>query len=511
MMKKIIIFLLHGLRYVSFLAPFFVFAWLFEQYFALDGTLVIPYSFTRENTRAPQLITEFGPSDRLLRPEKRLLDGVSYRRLHAEPVYFRVTMPRLYERVRVDLTYENRAQPLFEIGLARGDKEQFSFDFRSLQNTFIDRSLAGKIHLGFKVTDAKQQLHLLQREPVFANVETFLQQLPAHPEYRVALYNTSISPGVRLPDYTATSSRFEINPTLRGRHEFFTYIKNETFDVRFTWQDINRKVGSDPVRIQLWSADTLVSEKLYEDDTILEASGAVSEKHQGGLLLAGLSEGTYKIIFDASDDIIIREISTTQHRFVVSQRLYLVDAVDLASQLSDLSLRPTELVTNISSLSARTSHDTGLQTVNIHGIPFAITARGRLHEWSDELFALPEIRSITVPLNDVEFFGNGFFAFTRESFFDPNGSVERLMPNIDFENTDFLLYADYTTPVQIGSWIHATAQYDIRKDHLQENNSLYFILSAPGISKISTDVLIRNLTITLEKEPFSWRDIFRRF
>src|SRR3989338_9413098 len=106
--KKIALFLLRLIRFASFLVPFVVLAWLLEQYFAFDGKLVIPYSFEKEQKGQQQLITEFGPSDRLLPPETRLADGVTYRRLREEPVYFRVRMPRLYEKVRVDMMYANR-------------------------------------------------------------------------------------------------------------------------------------------------------------------------------------------------------------------------------------------------------------------------------------------------------------------------------------------------------------------------------------------------------------------
>ncbi|OGY83759.1 MAG: hypothetical protein A3F54_05255 [Candidatus Kerfeldbacteria bacterium RIFCSPHIGHO2_12_FULL_48_17] len=507
------------LRAVCILVPVLVFGWLLNQYFAFGGRLVTHYSFAKDLRDQEQIISDLQPAGRVSSPEADLDSGVQYRRWRLEPIYFDVFMPRLYEKATVSLTYSNPSQKFISLGLRKGNPEiANTFDFQPLENKIIDHSKWSLLY------DQANDISFLQEDNDFKSVQDFFNNVPR--DKKVGVFNVNFHPPIILPDYAPQPGRLVINSTLRGRHVFYTYIKDEDLDLHFTWQDINRGFGADPVNVEIMHNDQLVKNVSLADDGQVTPSGLTSQPTDFRLQEADLPEGVYTIIFNITDDVFIRSIDTAQHLFVAENTLFLAAGEDYKQQIPDLDLAQTQVFSDALRLRAQTTHDTGLQVIDINGQSLILQTLGAPQAWNSPFFditesaaaaaglARPDITTITVPKNDVQLFANGFYAFTPDSYFNPRRNIVELTPDTPAVDLDYLLFSHYTPPGKRGKWLTTTASFDIRADHLQEGGrTLNFILSAPGLDLVDDDILIRDVTVTLEKKPFSFsklKDFFAR-
>ena len=78
----------------------------------------------------------FTPLDRA-RPTQE--GGRWYSDIVAEPVYFHVAAPRLYDAASVTLRYRNEGQPYLALG-ARTDLDAWSFDLKPIDLPMLDTS-----------------------------------------------------------------------------------------------------------------------------------------------------------------------------------------------------------------------------------------------------------------------------------------------------------------------------------------------------------------------------------
>jgi hypothetical protein len=103
--------------------------WLFYQNLVPTGILVL------EHTKAS---AKSHISD--LHPEKRVVDigrDGNNQRFFVDPVYFDAKVPREFDTVTVDLTWQNQSQPILELG-ARNVRGVWSFVLKPLQSRIID-------------------------------------------------------------------------------------------------------------------------------------------------------------------------------------------------------------------------------------------------------------------------------------------------------------------------------------------------------------------------------------
>lgn len=495
---------LSWIRKLCFVLPFFVFLCFGWKYFAISGMYRTSYDFFREDRRDVQLIHDFIPSSRILAPEKNIGTGVVYRRMVEDPLYFSVSLPRLYEKATVRLTYQNPTHNIVELGLRAGGNETWAFVWQPLENKVIDRALKQ----WKSVSDSRAGASLLSPKGDFGSYQDFIARFPV--DARVGTYNTVVYPDVHLPNYTPSPQKQSFHHALRGMHTFYTYIDGETLDVTFSFQDLNRKFGGDPVTLLLFSKGELLDAQSLPDDGIDTASGQVSTLQTKHLSYAGLSTGVYQLTIQASDDILIRSSETAQRYFVASGAVFPVQGDDLTLQIPDTPAEAISLFTNASEMTFTTVHDAAFQEVRIGDDTLRLDATGKIFSWMGVSSDTHEVRSVVLPKSDAKISGNGFFSFSPDSFFDPNLNIERIASHHILEDFDYLLVGNYSPPERQGSWNVATKTFAIRGENIQEGNDLQFAISAPDLASLGNSLLIRDITVTLDKAPLSWDKVVRK-
>ena len=137
----------------------------------------------------------------------------------------------------------------------------------------------------------------------------------------MATYHYDLQQPLIIPDYVAANALTTTNVSLRGYHEYLTYIKNEPLLIQADLMDMNREAGDDPVELLVLDADgVLVANQLLEDDGVIEASNQGSAMRSVALVKNDLTEGVYKVILKADRDIFFRRLTTRQRYMTLLAR-----------------------------------------------------------------------------------------------------------------------------------------------------------------------------------------------
>lgn len=116
-------------RAIFCLASIALLAWLFWQNLVPTGVLILEHR--KVSPASP--ISDLHPQTRVI----DLKDDGSSQRFFGDPVYFDVKVPRQFDKVVVDISWQNQAQPILELG-ARKIRGEFAFVLKPLQNKIIE-------------------------------------------------------------------------------------------------------------------------------------------------------------------------------------------------------------------------------------------------------------------------------------------------------------------------------------------------------------------------------------
>ncbi|MFH0818670.1 MAG: hypothetical protein V1898_01615 [Patescibacteria group bacterium] len=476
-----------------FVAIVALFLFLLNNYFVFNGKLTISYDFCSPAT----LITEFTPTGRALAIEKNLKTGECYQRIVGEPVYFTSYVPRSFDTAEVAINYQNPSQSILELGVQKSI--DWNFELKPLENKFIDNSTWDRIN-----TD---NIIFLQKQKKYNSYQEFLDNVPT--DKKIATYNYSLPYKFVIDDYEPSDKQLEINTALRGRHEFYTYLgKGEDLDFTFYWQDINWALSADNFIVRIYKDDTEIQTEVEPGDGNTDISGTASLVKEKQIKLTNLSGGLFRIVVDVSNDVFIRKIITKQHLLVVKNRIFLADSEAHKNSISDLTLDPTTLYTNSDILLARTDHSESLQSISINNDKLELIRTGEDFKWSDDN-NLGSIKIINAVLNDVYIQGFGYYSFTPESFFDPDYGIDILRTDMNMDNYDYLIAKDYSAPTAVRSWNAATQSF-VLDTVPGDRKTLNFILSAPGITDINSQIIVKNIEIKFKKDPLNLKNLWPR-
>ena len=457
-----------------------LFLFLIYQYAAFSGELTIKYSFCDD----PSLITQLTPNGRALEPEKNLKTKECYQRMVGEPVYFTATAPRSFDVADVSLVYKNPTQSIIEMGIQRSI--EWKFDLQPFENKFIDDSTWDR--------QDRDNIILLQKNKNFDSVDDFVNNIPI--DTRIATYNYNLPYEFTIDNYQPSENILEINKTLRGRHEFYTYLEDENLDFTFTWQDINRAYPDDNFIVKIYKADT-------EIHNVVESS-TDSDKHEKQVQLTNLSGGLYRIVIEVSDDILIHNIKTKQHLLVAKDKLFLVDNTEYG-----LEEKPSIVYTNSDEFLFKTDHPTGIQTVAIGEEEFSVDAMNKFLEWETQVEDMNTFKSMSVPRNDLIIQGYGYLAFSEDSYFDPNYKIDELRSTTDIEEYDYLVAANYESPQKERRWQTANTSFKLNGVP-GDRKTLNFVLSAPELDEVKDDIIIKDVIITLNRPALTPKEILNK-
>lgn len=481
------------LRVFFFSLPIILLGWLLYKDFVVSGVLEAEYDF---KSRSP-LISALRPQGRV--SEILNKDGDSFQEVTKEPVYFDARLPRIFDTAEVTVRYKNFGEDIIELG-AMKDFERWSFDLKPVENAVVSRLFQDKLRWS-RIQEGS--VILFQKNSRFKNIKDFLEHLPDIS--KIAVYNFALPRDFNIPSYKPKDGGVSIRKTLRGSHRAYTYVKDENLDFQFLFQDLNRHAGDDYVSINIYRGDESVYEDFIKIDSIASDAKVLSKTKEVKVNIPKLQEGVYMIdIFMPSDDIAIRGVTTTQDMLVFKNRVYLGDNAGYADEWQNEREAPTVLYASGRELSAKTTHVEGIQDVEVNNsvLPVAETHKKYTREM------LQKLNRIVAPRNDILLESHGVFAFTKDSFFNPE--VLALTDSGEFDE-DFIEYvvAEYVSPKEHSDgWKENTIRFRV-SDYYTKDNELHFIVSLPNLEENKKGMAISEIRVRFTDKPLGFSDIMQ--
>jgi hypothetical protein len=394
------------------------------------------------------------------------------------------------------------------------------YDKATVRISFLSGGLDQEVHLGFKdqrvwhyktkpvylplLENLKWQRvnfyspTLYQKEGTAVSFEEFIKNPPT--DKVVGTYYLSESYArENLDGYKPKSERTKIDVPLRGSHSFFTYVQDEPFFLKVGKQDLNWYDGADRVRIVVTKDGKILQEKTIADDGINNASQQFKDIQYETLEYVGgnAPNGLYRVQIIASADSIIKYIESSFSLMSFQGPIFAISGSDAYNpELAKGS--PNTLYTDALKLTFRTSHSAAFQKIKINNDEIDISEVDKDFTYDSKS---SDRNVIQIPEGDVFVDGVGYFSFATDQFFTPFIYKKyEVKGKDDLEKIDYLL-TDYVKPFNMAEgWREAELTFDI-KDAFYDKDKLSWIIRAPGLKTNGNSVLIKDIEVTLEKEP----------
>jgi len=484
------------IKILIILTPIIILGWVFNKQFAPLGQLTLEQNF-KDNSF---FISDFYPSERTERVQKD--DGYYAKTIEGDTVYFDLTLPRLYKEAVVKVTYKNDAQPLINLGIQNA-KSQWAFIDQSLESKALDT-------LSWEKT-SEAGLTLWQKEPRYENISDLVANLPADKKILTHHYDgfDKLARQIKLDNYQPAVQVTKIDQALRGSHTILTYLKDENLDYSFKITDINQSFGDDSFKVSVYNYQTQEIVKSYslKDDGVSEASEQSLQLDDFQIDIPDLSAGTYQISIEASDDIIIEEITTGQHLLVFSKKLNLADTA-LSNSAAGLNNNNVQLYTQANSLNLSTDNLAGLQDLLINDNSLSIREVNKKYIADQKGSLTASLNKIWVSPNNILLETDGYFVFNKENYFSPQlDNLSKITADTNLDESDYII-AEYSSPQVIDkNWRQAETKFDLTKAYLDKDLKVKFRLSAPGLFANQREIKVDKIEIKLYKDPLNWEKI----
>ncbi|WP_321420503.1 PGF-pre-PGF domain-containing protein [uncultured Methanomethylovorans sp.] len=209
---------------------------------------------------------------------------------------------------------------------------------------------------------------------------------------------------------TDTAKETNISMQLRGEHEIYTYVNNETLSLSISKHDLNWYKGADELNVTVYSSKgEIVGNMTIHDDGQTSATRTVGNIQTETLEVTRLQNGIYHIELKSNDDdIVIDELHSDQDKLVFDGKIFVLSPGDLYVGSNKRF-----------SLKFMTLHDEGLQNITIEGNNHTYhTKLDTKNKWIN-IKLPPSISSyrIKIPKGDVKVESDAYFAFSEEAFF----------------------------------------------------------------------------------------------
>ncbi len=468
------------------LAPFALGAWLVWQEFVPSGVFVVEKIMGKPSPFLDDLL----PGSRASLPHKDA-QGDMVQSLTGDPVYLFVHPHRSFETITAEIWFKNTSIPLIEFGgLVSADNE--AFNLHPLQNLLLDQFSWTRIQEGDRL--------LLQRDSTYSSLEDFFASPPAVEQ--VATYHDDWSVPYQPTFYIPSSIIKTTALSFRGHHTIKTYVKEETLSFSFTYMDMNREEGDDPVQILVFNEkDQAVAEARMVDDGVIEATALPSVLQTIIISVSDLPEGVYQIELNVGRDIFFRSITTSQQKWAFVRSLFVADEVGYR----DVPLG-AQLVTNAKQFSFQTRHAEGVQDVQIGEQTVSVTTP---FETVAQKITQPGLAILSIPLGDIEIQSDGMIATSANTFFQPDPIPLTAQTDLVSLGVDYIL-ATYVPPRQEGNWWVAEVNFNA-SILTQEQDAWKFVFSLPGILEQEGSVDVGKIRMTWTRDPLTWVSFWQFF
>ena len=381
--------------------------------------------------------------------------------ISGDPTYFFMHPHRHFDVVHAEIWFKNKEVPILELG-ALADPIGPGYDLHPLQNKLIDDSSWERLE--------EEELVLLQRKSVYSSMQDFFENPPAREE--MATYHVALSEPYRLQDYEPSFAQQTMDVSLRGSHEFYTYIKNEILFFDFFFNH-NEK----PVEIVVTNEQgDVVAHQTATDESI-------------AITVPDLLEGVYKVHMKASEETVFQKIITSQ------QKITFLNHVSLGP------MPPASLWTETKSLRFVTPQAQAIQTILIGKDPFVIAEPYVSYGYS---LTQPGLVPIQFQKGEGQIDAIGHFAFSKDAWINPD--PVRLWPgqNLDLLGVNYVI-AQYVSPRKMGHWFVAQVEFDASLFAQEKPGTWKFVFSAPEISTMNTSFDVGKIDMVWKRKPLTLR------
>ncbi len=451
------------------MVPIVLFGWLWNQWQVPSGT------FETEH-----IVGESSPFLDELAPNERVGDvgetavGDAVQSIVGDPAFFFVHPQRDdFKLLDLEIWFQNTTLPIVEFGALSSVRPDV-YALYPIHNRLIEESSWDRID--------EDGVVLLQRTRVYDSISAFFSDPPSRD--RVATYRADFNVPFRLANYEPRSSLQSINVSLRGHHEFKTYIKNETLSFVFSYMDMNRDEGADVIRATVFNEDgEPVAQARGADDENVSDDAVASGLRTLDLVVPGLAQGVYKVVLDTTRDIFFRTITTPQHKLVFLNSLFIGDEVGYRE-----TPRGATLWTLSGRLRMQTRHAQGVQTIRASTTQLVIEEP---YEWYTLALARDELQRVDVPAGDLEIIAQGPIALSADQFFNPDPVPLTSYQSLADLGVDYVL-ARYTSPRLEGDWLVASVPFNV-DDLYEDERAWKFSFSTPEIEALGGELDIHKI------------------
>ena len=489
-------------KIIIWLLPLLLIFWILSQYFSLSGKFEATYNVQDESP----FISNFAAKeqDKLIGTTNINGREESYQLITTSPLYFDITVPRLFPDATVSITYQNpQNQPELNLGVLQSN-EQYYIQEMAHYSRELEEILDDPYGEWSIVQDDTTML-FQQGDKQFDTIDAFLAS--DYDKADTASFNYPLKINKVLPGYQAKNEAVVFTKSIRGAHSFYVYIgEGERMSIDLTVQDINRHYNEDIYRVAVFNfADSVVQEFSIPDDGNVDPNGVVGSEQQVAIDIPDLQKGVYRIDVDANDDLFTKQITTTQNKFMFDSQIYLTDNTEYKDIVGEGPFQPTVLYTDSSTVSALTSHDAGLQTLTLGQGQLLLDTRHTFINSHD----LQGITKITSPKNDILISGDGHFSFSQDQLFDTTfGSIPSLEDLNSLDGFSYII-ANYTPTEMKGDWLIASQKVSVPQLYYHDNK-VRFIITMPGLPEEGRTLKVKEVTVLFEKEPITIRNIFSK-
>lgn len=416
-------------------------------------------------SQGPEMISELEPSGRVWGREHNLNTNEYYQRVLSDPVYFSAQVPRSFDNAKVTIEYDNAAQPLVELGLEKYGEG--NFELKPLENKAIDNLDWPYIEEG--------SVRLYQKEETYETIGDFVNNLPK--DKKIATYHYDLFPEVAIEDYEPRDEIKDISANLIGDHEFVFYVGEEDPYIQFNIRHLDEQGEIVPVNMKVKKGGVTILEETFQENT-------------KEVDLTDVGPGILSVSLAANDNTCIDYIRTNLQKMVLKTKIYPGggENVNIHTESMDINLRPW-----IAS---------GLQTALVNGRELALNKVNKLFNWRDS-----DDKSVLLPAGNVEIIGDGYFALSKDMYFNPNGNIEKLQCYSDIDEFDYVIVDNYAAPRQQKNIIAATQEFSL-EGVPGDRKELNFVISAPGLEEAGEDIIVHKITIELERPPL-WKKLLK--
>ncbi len=429
-------------------------------------------------------------------PERINLQNDDSAKIIGDPIYFSLFTPRTFDRAKLTIKYREKLSsqtPIIEAGVLV-DKLVWRYDLQPLENQIID-----ELRFNWRRIE-EQGVMLLQLASDYNSLTELAEDLergllkncPGGPTSCLAVYNYQPDFQYRLTDQRRAEPVI-IDKPLRGAHQFYLYIKDEPLRLDFEFVDLNQDQGEDPITINLYSGDQILTSQFLFDENLRPTSGEVEEKNLY-LEEKKLPQGVYKIEVKVSNDIVIRKITSSVNRLSFINKIWPV------STPGNLTL-----FTDTNYLQVKALNPVSLQTIKFGGEDFELNET--YQQFDFETTSPAKVKEIKFLKDDLILENSGVFAWTKEGLFNPG--FKKVDRHFIPDETIRYIIARYEPPLDNGGIKKATAEFNL-KGVYREKGKYSFIISVPGLKaedKIDDYLEIKEIKIELTGRTL-WQKIF---